>query len=100
MVIDEDSDDEAAPGDAVAGSAYQTAVTSVDGMVRDARGRIKFNKNTKRGRAVEDDNDVDMLEGIMDDDRKKKKAKKMPERIGEEFRAKVSSFLWLLDYMS
>lgn len=91
MIIDEDgSDQEPSAGDVLAGSAYQTAITSVDGMSRDARGRLKLNKANKRGRAVEAENDVDMLEGIMDDDRdRKKKARRVPEKLGTEFRSKV-----------
>jgi len=91
MIIDEDgSDQEPSAGDVLAGSAYQTAITSVDGMSRDARGRLKLNKSNKRGRALEAENDVDMLEGIMDDDKdRKKKAKRVPEKLGSEFRSKV-----------
>jgi hypothetical protein len=95
MIIDEDDDEGEKPtiGDALAGSAYQTALTSVDGMSRDARGRLKLNKATKRGRALEAENDVDMLEGILDDDTSaKKKAKRAPEKLGSEFRSKVNLF--------
>ena len=94
MIIDEDGSDAegAAPstGDLLAGSAYQTAMTSVDGMSRDARGRLKLNKANKRGRALEAENDVDMLEGIMDDDGdRRKKTKRVAEKLGSEFRSKV-----------
>jgi hypothetical protein len=95
MVID-DSDSEPeqqkqpSAADRVAGSAYQTAMTSVDGMRRDDRGRLKFNKNTKRGRALEEENDTDMLQDIMaEEPSKKKKAKKEVEKLGGEFRSKV-----------
>lgn len=94
MVIDE-ADSEAEPekpsaGDMVAGSAYQTAMTSVDGMRRDDKGRLKFNKNTKRGRALEVENDTDVLQDIMaEEPPKKKKAKKEVEKLGGEFRSKV-----------
>lgn len=95
MIIEESEDEEApaaAPSteDRLAGSAYQVARTAVDGMVRDARGNVKFNKNTKRGRALEQENDVDMLEGIMDDDssRKKPKSGKKAEKLGSEYRSK------------
>ena len=93
MIIDEDGSEAEGPttNDILAGSAYQTALTSVDGMSRDARGRLKLNKANKRGRAIEAENDVDMLEGIMDDDKdRKKKAKRTPEKLGSEFRSKVS----------
>jgi hypothetical protein len=100
MVIDE-ADSEAeqekpSAGDMVAGSAYQTALTSVDGMRRDDKGRLKFNKNTKRGRALEVENDTDVLQDIMaEEPPKKKKAKKEVEKLGGEFRSKVC--LSLLD---
>lgn len=99
MVIDDsDSDTEQqkqpSAGDRVAGSAYQTALTSVDGMRRDDRGRLKFNKNTKRGRALEEENDTDMLQDIMaEEPSKKKKAKKEVEKLGGEFRSKVCRVL-------
>ncbi len=91
MVIEEDSDEGEQPVDRVAGAAYQTNMTSVDGVVRDAKGHLKFNKNTKRGRATEEDNDVDMLADVMpvDPPRKKVKTKKPIERLGSEFKAKV-----------
>lgn len=92
MVIQEESDDGEQPVDSVAGAAYQTNMTSVDGMARDAKGNLKFNKNTKRGRATEEDNDVDMLADVMPREapRKKVKTKQPIERLGTEFRAKVS----------
>jgi ribosomal RNA-processing protein 12 len=92
MIIDEDGPEDApTTNDVLAGSAYQTAITSVDGMSRDARGRLKLNKANKRSRALEAENDVDMLEGIMDDDKdRKKKAKRTSEKLGSEFRSKVS----------
>jgi ribosomal RNA-processing protein 12 len=60
-------------------------------MVRDAKGHLKFNKNTKRGRATEGENEVDMLAEVLDAEvpRKKAKTKKPIERLGTEFRAKV-----------
>lgn len=95
MVIDESEPEAEHPekpsaGDMVAGSAYQTAMTSVDGMRRDDKGRLKFNKNTKRGRALEVENDTDVLQDIMaEEPPKKKKAKKEVEKLGGEFRSKV-----------
>lgn len=95
MVID-DSESETeqqkqpSVADRLAGSAYQTALTSVDGMRRDDKGRLKFNKNTKRGRALEEEMDTDMLQDIMaEEPSKKKKAKKEVEKLGGEFRSKV-----------
>lgn len=95
MVIDEseseaEQQEKPSAGDMVAGSAYQTAMTSVDGMRRDDKGRLKFNKNTKRGRALEVENDTDVLQDIMaEEPPKKKKAKKEVEKLGGEFRSKV-----------
>ncbi len=91
MVIEDGEDEEAQPVDHLAGSAYQSVMTSVDGAVRDARGNLKFNKNTKRGRALEEDNDVDMLADVPEATipRKKPKTAKPIERLGGEFRSKV-----------
>lgn len=100
MVIEESDDDDEPAGEApsmadrLAGSAYQAARTGVDGMVRDARGRVKFNKNTKRGRATEAENDVDAdmpdLDELMGEDasRKKPKTAKKAEKLGSEYRSR------------
>lgn len=64
MLINDDSDDEAAGGDGapmeedVAGRAYQDQLTSTEGMRRGAGGRVVFNKDTKRGREREAEGDV------------------------------------------
>ena len=89
MIIEEsDSDavDVAEPD--VAGTAYQEALTSVDGFARGPRGRIKFNKDTKKRRrenAVEDE-DVEMAEA----EPARTAGKKRSEvKLGHEFKAKV-----------
>lgn len=107
MVIDSDSDDAAEPdADArLAGEAYRETITSVDGFTRDARGRVKFHKDTKKRRRDADDNgeneDVDMADvsagaGAGVEGGKNKKAKrKNSVKIGQEFKAKVSLSLFL-----
>lgn len=37
----------------LAGMAYHEQLVSTEGQIRDAKGRVIFNKNTKRGRARE-----------------------------------------------
>lgn len=88
---DSDGGDDAMGADAAAGAgnAYLTAMTGIDGAVRDGRGGIKFNKNTKRSREEEraqEAMDLDELIG----DKPKKKAKKAVKRLGEEYKSKVS----------
>ena len=65
MIIQEsESEDVGVAEPDVAGTAYQEALTSVDGFTRGPGGRIKFNKDTKKRRrenAAEDD-DVEMAE--------------------------------------
>ena len=89
MVIEEfDSDDAGAAEKDVAGTAYQEALTSVDGFTRRPGGRIKFNKDTKKRRrenAVEDE-DVEM--GEMEPAKTAGK-KKSDVKLGQEFKAKV-----------
>jgi ribosomal RNA-processing protein 12 len=90
MVIEEsDSDavDVAEPD--VAGTAYREALTSTDGFTRGPRGRIKFNKDTKKRRrenAVEDE-DVEMAETEPTRTAGKKRSE---VKLGHEFKAKVS----------
>jgi ribosomal RNA-processing protein 12 len=87
-----DQDDSAAARN-VEGTAFMSAQTGVDGATRDARGNLKFNKNTKRSRMEDDDMDVDFDESIKKaymPEQKKKKKQEGNKRLGEEFRAKVS----------
>ena len=89
MVIEEsDSDAVGVAEPDVAGTAYQEALTSVDGFTRGPGGRIKFNKDTKKRRrenAVEDD-DVEMAETEPTRTVGKKKSE---VKLGHEFKAKV-----------
>lgn len=99
MII-EDSDDEGAATSqadarAVSGGAFISAMTSTDGATRDAKGALKFNKNTKRAREAEKEAEAMELDELVGDkdrirEKLKKKAKKEVIRLGEEFRSKVS----------
>lgn len=73
------------------------ATKAVDGVQRDSRGNLKFNRNTKKAREEEremvlDDEDAGQGgnggKGKLEDRRKKRKAM----GLGEEFRAKVSPY--------
>jgi len=81
-------------GNDVAGSAFINATRGIDGARRDARGNLRFNKNTKRSRAQEQalgmNLDEVMGEKPKDRDGRKKKKSKVVGRLGEEFRARVS----------
>jgi len=84
MVIDgEDQDDDAAATD-VAGTAFRDLQKSVDGFTRTARGKAKFNKDTKKRRReeAEDDDGADEIVAPT-------KAKRKVQRLGQEFKAKV-----------
>lgn len=71
------------------GSAFMAAQHGVDGATRDARGGLKFNKNTKRGRQEEEEMGID-LDEVMGPKNAPKKRKEQNKRLGEEFKAKVS----------
>ena len=93
--------DEPAPGADGEGTAFLAAQRGVDGVSRDARGNLRFNKNTKRTRA-EDDEMMDLDEpsagfsakgsavGGAGNVGQKQKKRKETKKLGEEFRAKVS----------
>jgi ribosomal RNA-processing protein 12 len=89
MIIEEsDSDAVGVAEPDVAGTAYQEALTSVDGFTRGPGGRIKFNKDTKKRRrenAVED-GDVEMAET---EPARTTGEKKSGVKLGHEFKAKV-----------
>jgi hypothetical protein len=73
----------------LAGMAYHEQLVSTEGQIRDAKGRVIFNKNTKRGRAREAEG------GAMEVDepgrpQKAKKQRQQKEAIGGEYRNKVS----------
>ncbi|ORY31769.1 NUC173 domain-domain-containing protein [Naematelia encephala] len=88
LIIPADSDsegqDEVDVEARLAASAFNAATRGVDGATRDARGNLRFNKNTKRTREDEREFGVDI------DEPEKKVGKKKREigRLGEEFRAK------------
>jgi hypothetical protein len=66
----------------------------VGGAVRDAKGNLKFNKNTKRGREVEKEYEDTYSGGVLEKEEVIKKKKREVTKLGEEFRSKVSlSFL-------
>ncbi|KAG9078106.1 hypothetical protein FRC06_008534 [Ceratobasidium sp. 370] len=88
----EDEGDEEG-GDEIAGAAYREMLTSTDGQTRDASGRVKFGKDTKKRRAAEreaEDGDVEMADGTAagKDGPKKKKKKQAVVKVGAEFKAK------------
>jgi ribosomal RNA-processing protein 12 len=65
MVINDNSDNEGPSASAaltmdedLSGRAYQEQLTSTEGMTRGRGGRIIFNKDTKRGRAIEAEGDM------------------------------------------
>ncbi|QRV82799.1 ribosomal RNA-processing protein 12 [Ceratobasidium sp. AG-Ba] len=93
MIVEESEDeDEGEGGEDVAGGAYREMITSTDGQTRDARGRVKFGKDTKKRRAAEQEGegeDVEMADGtaVTDGSRKKKK-KQAVVKVGGEFKAK------------
>jgi len=65
---------------------------AVGGAVRDAKGTLKFNKNTKRGREVEKEYEDTYSGGVLDKEEVVKKKKKEVTKLGEEFRSKVSLY--------
>lgn len=81
----------------MAGDAFIANQVSTDGATRDARGALKFNKNTKRSRETEREYEMTFGAGIIDqDDGKVKKKKKEVTKLGEEFRSKVSPYISVL----
>ncbi|EGO00192.1 hypothetical protein SERLA73DRAFT_122251 [Serpula lacrymans var. lacrymans S7.3] len=92
LIEEEDSDSDIevsarkAAGD-IAGNAYRESLTSVDGFVRGAGGRVKFNKDTKkRRREQEAEEDVEMVD--VDAGKGKKSKKRSEVKFGHEFKAK------------
>lgn len=94
LVIDEPTSDQAGTGpsetERMAGDAFLANQTSTDGATRDARGALKFNKNTKRARETEREYEETFGAGIIDQDKEAPKKKKQVSKLGEEFRSKVS----------
>jgi hypothetical protein len=94
MIVQESDDDEqhahapSADASAGAGNAFMSAQRGVDGASRDAKGNLKFNKNTKRAREMEREDDAMDLDELIGD-KKEKKKKREVVRLGSEFKAKV-----------
>lgn len=87
---DEDAPNKRA-GANVAGGAYRESITSVDGFTRRSNGRVKFNKDTKkRRRENEEMEDVEMGDAELASGRNKKHKRKPDQKLGHEFKAKVS----------
>lgn len=72
------------------GDAYLAQQMQVGGAVRDAKGNLKFNKNTKRGREVEKEYEDTYSGGVLEKQEVVKKKKREVTKLGEEFRSKVS----------
>jgi hypothetical protein len=72
------------------GDAYLANQMQVGGAVRDAKGNLKFNKNTKRGREVEKEYEDTYSGGVLEKEEVIKKKKREVTKLGEEFRSKVS----------
>lgn len=92
IIAESDSETEALTN-AEAGNAFMAAQRSIDGASRDAKGNLRYNKNTKRARAEEERMGMD-LDEVMGEKKDKDKAGKQKRskivgRLGEEFRAKV-----------
>lgn len=100
LVIDEPSSSAQDSGptemERMAGDAFLANQTSTDGATRDAKGTLKFNKNTKRSRETEREYEMTFGAGIIDQDDKLKKKKKEVTKLGEEFRSKVG--LWIISH--
>ena len=104
MVIEESSDEgeDRGDGDEVAGAAYREMITSADGQTRDASGRVRFGKDTKKRRAAEREaeaaEDTEMADGTGAGGKggERKKKKQAVVKVGAEFKAKVSSLTVLL----
>jgi len=100
MIIDKDSDSDAGTTDAqktaaadIAGTAYRESLTSVDGFTRGPKGRVKFNKDTKKRRRENEDveGDIEMADGDVGKERRNKRNSVV--KLGHEFKAKVRHIL-------
>jgi hypothetical protein len=95
MIIEgENEDAQIAVNDDVAGAAYKESITSVDGFTRGAKGRVKFNKDTKKRRRTDeangDNEDVEMTDAVSSGPPRSNKKSKKEAKLGQEFKAKVS----------
>lgn len=80
----------------MAGQAFMSSQMGAHGQSRDARGNLRFNRNTNRAREQERGMDVDVdqaLEDMGHGDKKKmverRKKRQAMGTLGDEFRAKV-----------
>lgn len=96
MIIPDDNDDgehDDPASRSMEGTAFIAAQSGIDGSNRDAKGNLRFNKNTKRSRMEDDDMDVDFDESIKKaymPEQKKTKKREVSKKLGEEFKSKVS----------
>ncbi|KAJ1300373.1 hypothetical protein OPQ81_005192 [Rhizoctonia solani] len=95
MIFEESSDEDhqEAGEDHIAGAAYREMLTSADGQTRDASGKVRFAKDTKKRRAAEReaDDDVEMADATetgLTKESPKKKNKRNVVKVGAEFKAK------------
>jgi ribosomal RNA-processing protein 12 len=90
MIVDDEDEDEEVGNNIedIAGVAYREQMTSVEGFTRGTNGRVKFNKNTKKRRAAEDMEDVEMDDAPAATSPSKSKKREIV-RLGQEFKAKV-----------
>jgi hypothetical protein len=94
LIIDEPAAGTSGPGgpseiERMAGDAYLSGQMQVGGAVRDAKGNLKFNKNTKRAREVEKEYEDTYSGGVLEKEEVIKKKPKSVTKLGEEFRSKV-----------
>ena len=89
---DEDEDAEPNTESRLAGSAFQETLTSTDGFTRDSRGRVKFNKDTKKRRREADDlgenEDVEMAEEDQEEAKQKTEAEAEKKLGAEAYKAR------------
>lgn len=71
-----------------AGGAYKESITSADGFTRDAKGRVRFNKDTRKRRREngDGDGDVEMADDTVENSKKNKRRSEI--KLGHEFKAK------------
>ena len=104
LIIDEPTTSAVGPGptetERMAGDAYLSGQMQVGGAVRDAKGNLKFNKNTKRAREVEKEYEDTYSGGVLEKEEVVKKKPKSVTKLGEEFRSKVSFLVLLLSLPS
>ena len=106
MVIDDEAEPENAPkargtgtgrrgkqafgAEDPSGAAYLESLVSTDGFTRGQNGKVKFNKDNKRGREREEEMDMGGDDEPAAGGKKARKAPKEVRKLGSEFKAKVS----------